>query len=113
MKTTFIGNRAEQQAVKHLIKQGYTIIDRNWRTRRCEIDIVARKANVVYLVEVKYRSTNSWGDGLDYITPKKLKQMALAAELWASVNDWQYDYRLSAIAVYGDDFIVTNFLSDL
>lgn len=69
------GQRAEEVAADYLAAQGYEIIERNWRTRVCEIDIIASKDRVMYFIEVKYRKSNSQGSGLDYITPKKLKQM--------------------------------------
>lgn len=99
--STSSGKAAEDQAASYLEAQGYTILMRNWRTRLCEIDIVAQKNDCVYLVEVKYRRSSAQGYGVDYITPRKLKQMAFAAELWAQAHTWQGDYRLAAISVDG------------
>ena len=66
--------------------QGYEIIERNWRTRYCEIDIIARRDHVYYFVEVKYRSSAKQGGGLAAITAKKLRQMSFAAQLYAVRN---------------------------
>jgi uncharacterized protein (TIGR00252 family) len=74
MKTTFIGQSAEERVAKLLEKAGFKILARNWRTRICEIDIVANKNKIIYFVEVKFRSSEKQGSGLEYITPKKLKQ---------------------------------------
>jgi ribonuclease HII len=76
------GNMAEDEASKYLEKSGYKIIDRNWKTYRCEIDIIAEKNEITYFVEVKYRSSNREGTGLEYITKKKLDQMNFAARIW-------------------------------
>jgi Holliday junction resolvase-like predicted endonuclease len=69
---------------------------RNWRTKVCEIDIVANKNKIIYFVEVKYRSSDKQGSGFEYITPKKLSQMGFAAEIWVQQNNWNGDYRIAA-----------------
>lgn len=107
------GQRAEEVAADYLAAQGYEIIERNWRTRVCEIDIIASKDRVMYFIEVKYRKSNSQGSGLDYITPKKLKQMQFAANIWIQEQDWEGDFFLSVIEVGGSDYKVTEFLSEL
>ena len=108
--STSTGNEAESRAADYLQKHGYKIIERNWRTRYCEIDIVAEKQKVVWLVEVKYRSSTSQGYGYEYITPKKLQQMHFGAEMWVQSNKWHGEYRLAVISV--DDQEIT-FLEDL
>ena len=70
------GDKAEELVAEFLRGQKHKIVDRNWRTRWCEIDIVSTKDECVYFTEVKYRSSSQWGSGLDYITPKKLKQIS-------------------------------------
>lgn len=110
MSTTDTGRRAEQAVADYLKKQGYKVLQQNWRTRWCEIDIVAQKGGAVYFVEVKFRKTDLQGDGLDYITPKKLQQMAFAAELWVSNNNWPGEYNLAAASVSGTGFKVANFV---
>lgn len=114
MKTGYShGHDAEKVAADYLQASGFAIRGLNWRTKWCEIDIVAEKDKRVYFVEVKYRQKNMWGQGLDYITSKKLERMLFAAELWVSQNRWRGDYQLSAIELSGDDPVVTNFLEDL
>lgn len=113
MTSVEVGQRAERAAANFLEYKGCTILDRNWRTRWCEIDIVAARGNVVYFCEVKYRSHNRQGSGLDYITPKKLRQMQFAAAFWVSKNNWNGEYRLSAIEVSGSAFAVTNAIADI
>jgi Holliday junction resolvase-like predicted endonuclease len=112
MSTTQIGRQAEQAVADDLVRKGYQILDQNWRTRFCEIDIVAKKDGVVYFVEVKFRASTSQGDGLDYILPKKLKHMRFAAETWCSQKWWDGDCRLAAVAVTWDGkrYIVGEFL---
>jgi len=107
------GSLAEDVAVEYLKSLGYRIRDRNWRTRTCEIDIIAEKQATVYFVEVKYRRRQDWGTGLEYVTPKKQDQMTYAAEKWVYLNDWRGSYELSVIAVAGSSFSVQDFISRL
>lgn len=111
MNTTSIGQQAETAAAQSLEVQDYKILQRNWRTRWCEIDIVASRYKRVYFIEVKYRKNAEQGTGLDYITAKKLKQMKFAAELWVSENQWRGDYSLGAMEVTGLDFRVSELVS--
>jgi uncharacterized protein (TIGR00252 family) len=104
------GRQAENTAVEYLQTIGYAILAQNWRTRWCEIDIVAQKAKTVYFVEVKYRQSNQQGSGLEYVTRRKLQQMRFAAAFWVQDHNWSGDYSLGAIEVAGLTFDVTNFL---
>lgn len=101
MTTTQIGRDAENIVAEYLKKQGYVIVSQNWRTRWCEIDIITTKKKTVYFTEVKYRKSDTWGDGLDAITSKKLQQIQFAAELWVQENKWHGDYILLVASVTG------------
>ena len=93
------GHDAEKVAAEYLIEQGYKILELNWRTKYCEIDIVAQKGKRIFLVEVKSRKTLFQGSGMDYITRKKLNQMKFAAEMWVANHKWQGDYQLAAVSI--------------
>lgn len=113
MTTTATGRKAETIAAAYLQRQGCEIIQQNWRTRWCEIDVVALRNNTLYFCEVKYRSTAYQGRGLDYITPAKLKQMYFAAQNWIHAHHWQGDSQLCAIEVSGPRFQITAVAKDL
>lgn len=100
IKTTkAIGNAAETTAANYLKSTGYSILDRNWKTKYCEIDIIAVRNQVTYFVEVKYRSGSQQGGGLAAITPKKLQQMKFAAEMYIKNNPPSGDVQLMAAIV--------------
>lgn len=99
MKSTKRGHQAEEAVAKQMEKQGYEILSQNWRTPRCEIDIVAKKDKIIYFTEVKFRTSPAQGDGLEYITKRKLSQMHFAAQVWLQHNKWDGDWRLAAISV--------------
>jgi len=84
--TKYIGDLAEDEACKYLVSKQYSILERNWRTRYCEIDIVAKKNNLLYFIEVKYRHNQLYGSGLEVVNKKKQQQMTFAAQLWLSAN---------------------------
>jgi len=101
MKTSSVGQLAEAAVADYLLQRGYETVARNWKTPACEIDLVAKKDDVIYFVEVKYRSSETQGGGFDYIGPQKLKQMNFAARVWAQNNRYGGDYQLLAAEVGG------------
>ncbi len=98
--SNYMGAIAEDEVANYLVRHGHEIIERNWKTKYCEIDIVSVKDERVYFTEVKYRK-NSWqGDGFAAITTKKLNQMRFAARLYAQTQKLQdTDMQLAAAAV--------------
>lgn len=107
MTTKHIGDAGEDAAMQYLLAEGFTVIERNWKTRFCEIDIVASKDNVVYFVEVKHRKNNNQGGGVAAVTPRKLKQMGFAAQVFAKTYRLQHvDLRLAVATTVGDKPVV-------
>ncbi len=103
MNTTALGRWAEEMVAKHLEKDGYRILDKNWRNRWCEIDLIAQKNDTVYFIEVKYRVNDMHGEPVEFVTPAKLKQMAFASEQWILSNDWSEDVQLAVAPVIGEE----------
>lgn len=99
MNTSDVGKQAEKLVAKYLTEQGHQVLATNWKSKRCEIDIVTQKDARVYFIEVKYRANKFHGSGLDYITPRKLKQMHFAAQIWIATNNWEGDAILLAAEV--------------
>ncbi|HEX6258729.1 MAG TPA: ribonuclease HII [Candidatus Saccharimonadales bacterium] len=108
-----LGRQAEAKAATFLEAEGFTILERNWRTKWCEIDIIAKKGRKIHFVEVKYRRTNTGGDGIAAITPAKLRQMSFAAELWLQRNKRSSVCTLSAISLSGDTLEIDAWLPAL
>ncbi len=113
MTTTNTGKKAERAAGSYLEMRGFTILEMNWRRPRCEIDIIARKDKVIYLVEVKYRKSNDYGSGLEYVTATKLRQMRYAAESWVDESKYDGQYQLAAVEVAGPEFAIEHFIEDI
>lgn len=111
--TKSIGNRAEDAAAVYLQCEGHEIVDRNWRTRFCEIDIISRHGDTVYFTEVKYRKNARHGDGLAAITAKKQRQMKFAAEVYASGRLLNEQIVLAAVSVTGEDMAIEEWVKIL
>ncbi|MFO0781708.1 MAG: YraN family protein [Candidatus Saccharimonadales bacterium] len=110
--TTLTGQKAEQAAATYLEMRGYKVLERNWRRPKCEIDIIAKKDNIIFFVEVKYRRDYEQGGGLEAITATKLKQMQYAAQMWVEETEWVGNYQLAAIEIAGKEFAVMSFIEN-
>lgn len=74
-----LGREGEDRAAKFLAKRGYRILERNYRTRSGEIDLIALDRGVVVFVEVKTRTSNAFGAPELAVTPQKQRRMLKAA----------------------------------
>jgi len=74
-----LGESGEDLACAELQRRGYAILERRYRTRYGEIDIVARDGEVTVFVEVKTRDGNDFGDGAEAVTPWKQRRIAKMA----------------------------------
>lgn len=100
--STELGVRAEALAASYLQDRGLNVVDRNWRNRWCEIDIVATSPTGVHFVEVKYRHSADYGSGFDYITADKAQRLRRAALFWMTQKRYSGDYQIDVVAVAGD-----------
>jgi putative endonuclease len=101
--TTAIGLKAEALAAEYLASIGYSIIERNYRNRFSEIDIIAQNVEYICFVEVKYRSNSGFGGGLSAISKDKQRRLRNAAQYWLSINPQPESLqpRLDVISVDG------------
>lgn len=95
-----IGKWGEKAAAEYLEGRGYLILDKNIRTPYGEIDIIASLEGIIIFVEVKTRTSRSFGLPEEGLTTRKLAHMLACAEYYAAEHEldtWQCD----AIAVEG------------
>ncbi len=91
-----LGNFGEAKAAEYLENSRYTILDRNARTPYGEIDIVARKGQLIVFVEVKTRRNQTFGYPEESVTSSKQQHMIRSAQAYLMVHpeldgDWQID----------------------
>jgi putative endonuclease len=77
-----LGRRGEDEVAAYLSGLGWRIVDRNWRCRDGEIDIVALDGTELVIVEVKTRSGRGFGDPLEAVDPRKLTRLCVLAGAW-------------------------------
>ena len=77
-----LGKLGEEAAAKYLQEHGYLIIERNWRCRSGEIDIIARKQEQIVFVEVRTRASKSFGTPQESVTPRKQRQVRQTASIY-------------------------------
>jgi putative endonuclease len=105
-----LGQLGEDLAVAFLEKNGYKILDRNWRFQKAEIDIIAQKDEVLVIVEVKTRSSIEFGLPQDFVKPKQIQSLVKAVNEYIIVNDLAFKIRFDIVAIHKDS--AKNFLID-
>jgi len=75
-----VGDRGEALALGYLVKKGYTPVERNYRTRCGEIDLILNDGDILVFVEVKLRRGTGFGDPLEAVTSRKQARIRLIAE---------------------------------
>jgi len=74
------GNIGENVATAYLLQKGYVILERNWRHKHWEIDIIAEKSNKLHIIEVKTRTNKKFGNPEESIGENKMNHLKNAAE---------------------------------
>ena len=99
-----IGDKGEELAVRHLKKQGYKILERNFSVHKIgEIDIVARDGEYLCFVEVRLRSRTDFGTPAQTVTPEKQQRIIRTAQYYIKNNSLENAYvRFDVAEVYGD-----------
>ncbi|MDP3901265.1 MAG: YraN family protein [bacterium] len=93
------GKIGEEKAAEYLRKQGYAILDRNWKTRRAEIDIAAQKSGTLVVVEVRTTTTERYGTPEETLTWKKKRKLLLNSRAYALYRKHAGPVRIDAVCV--------------
>ena len=104
MTNKIIGKYGEDIAKDFLIKNGFEILETNYRySKIAEIDIIAKKKNILHFIEVKTRTQDFFGAPLEAITPNKLKQIYSCALQYMNNSKKRYEkYQIDAIGIILD-----------
>ena len=102
------GLEGEDKAVNYLIKEGYLILDRNWKSGRKELDIVAQKDGTLVVVEVKSRKSAKYGSPEDAVTPTKIRNTVLAADAYIRYNRIDLPVRFDIISILSSGEVINH-----
>lgn len=95
-----LGKIGEDLAVDYLQKNGYEILETNWTFQKAEVDIIAKKDNILAIVEVKTRSSLDFGLPQDFVKPKKIQLLVKAVNEYVISKNLDIDVRFDIIAVH-------------
>lgn len=93
------GKEGEQEAIKYLKNKGYCILDINWHFHRYEIDIIARKEDIIAIVEVKTRATGYFGNPEDAVNRKKRDRIIKSANAYIEEKNLDVEVRFDIASV--------------
>ena len=107
-----LGKKGEQIAIDFLIEKGYTILEKNYRYLKAEVDIIAQKDEILAAIEVKTRSTDYFGNPEEFVNPKKIKLLLSAIDYYVVNKDLDVEVRFDIIAIIHKKEIKIEHLKD-
>jgi len=102
MSNKYTGTKGEEMAAEFLIQNGYKIVERNWRFKHWEVDIIASKGNCMHFFEIKTRTSDMYGYPEESISRKKMTNLRNAAEEYQYLHpEWKYvQFNVLAIKMF-------------
>lgn len=97
-----LGKKGEELAVAYLVENGYDILERNYVFQKAEVDIIAKHENLIVVVEVKTRSTKTFGNPQDFLKPKQMQRIVKAVDYYVTSNQLDVEVRFDIIAIVKD-----------
>ena len=94
-----LGEKGEQLAVEFLQKNNFKILERNWRFKKAEVDIIALKNDILAVIEVKTRSSNYFGNPQDFVNQKKIQLLVEAINEYVISKGLDVEVRFDIIAI--------------
>ncbi len=105
MNNRAVGTRWEQDAAEFLRRQGYILLDKNFRCKIGEIDLIAKDGAYLCFIEVKYRASSSKGFPAEAITPTKIRRITRTAQFYLLLHQLPQDTpcRFDAVVILGEE----------
>lgn len=97
-----IGRKGEILAAEHLKDKSYQILERNYRFKKSEIDLVCLHDDLLVFVEVKTRSSRSFGEPESFVSEGQKESILKAAEQYMLDANWKGDLRFDIVAIVSD-----------
>ena len=96
------GKKGEKLAKSFLIEKGYEILASNYRYKKAEIDLIAKKGNILAIIEVKTRTSIDYGAPESFVNNKKIKLILEATNAFVIEHDLDLNISLDIISVVID-----------
>jgi len=97
-----LGTKGEQKAVFFLQNNGFIILETNWRYKKNEIDIIAKKDEFIVVVEVKTRSTDYFDDIINVVSNKQKRFLIESINSYIEENDIKLEVRFDIVFIVCD-----------
>lgn len=97
-----IGGRGEALARQYMEQKGYRMLEQNYRTKYGEIDLIAKKDDVLIFVEVRTKTSEQYGSPEETINQKKLTKLYKNARAYVGFKKWTGSFRVDAVCVVLD-----------
>lgn len=94
-----LGKKGEAIAVDFLLKNGYAILDRNYIYQKAEVDIIAKKEDILAIIEVKTRTSADFGDPQQFLKPKQMQRIIKAVDEYVTFKELDVEVRFDIIAI--------------
>jgi putative endonuclease len=96
-----LGLEGEKQSREFLQNKGYTILEQNWRFKKYEVDLIARKDDLIVFIEVKTRKNNTFGEPEVFVTRKKQSFLIAAANQYLIERNIDLSSRFDVVSLVG------------
>lgn len=97
--TREIGDRSEAHAADYLKKKGYHLLEKNYRYKHCEIDLIMQYQKTIIFVEVKSRKNAKFGYPEEFVDNKKAEHIRTAAEGYTFEEEWNGMIRFDIVSI--------------
>lgn len=94
-----LGENGENLAVDYLVKKGYKIVARNFTFKKAEVDIIARKDNILAIIEVKTRSTPDFGNPQEFVKGRQIQRLVKAVDHFVNEHNMDVEVRFDIVAI--------------
>lgn len=94
-----LGQKGEEIAVNHLYTKGYEVIERNYKWKNAEVDIICKKADLLIVVEVKTRNSIALGEPYLSVTRTKQRQIIKVTNQYIQTNDVQDEVQFDVVSI--------------
>ena len=95
-----LGDRGEKLAAKYLIRNGYEIVEKNYRSPYGEVDIIAKRGDILAFIEVKTRLTDTYGSPSEAVGSDHKRRYVRAAKSYISAHGCDAVVRFDVIEIY-------------